>query len=78
MSARGTARLAWSVCALSLALTVAGLVFVVLNPTTPRGVTLGSRVSDVMFVVALLAFPSGRRSCCLAPPREPDWLALHR
>ena len=56
MSARGAARLAWSVCAVSLALTVAGLVFVVLNPTTPRGVTLGSRVSDVMFVVALLAF----------------------
>ena len=75
LSADGAARLAWSVCAVSLALTFAALVFVVLNPTTPGGVTLGSRVSDVMFVVALLAFPAVGALVASRRPENPiGWL----
>ena len=63
------------VCALSLALTFAALAFVVLNPTTPGGVTLGSRVSDVMFVVALFAFPTVGALVASRRPENPiGWL----
>jgi hypothetical protein len=56
MTRRRAAWLAWSVWALTLALTCAALTFGVLNRSTPDESTLGSEVGDAFFVIALLMF----------------------
>jgi hypothetical protein len=69
------ARLAWFACGLALALAFAALAFLVLNRSTPGISTLGSRVEDGIFGVALLAFPIVGALVASRHPRNPiGWI----
>jgi hypothetical protein len=58
VSRQTAGRIAWTVCAVCLALMFTALAFLILNRSTPGVSNFGSRVGDAAFGLALLAFPT--------------------
>jgi hypothetical protein len=77
VSPRTASRLAWAGCAIAVALAFGALAFLILNRATPGVSTLGSRVSDTAFAIAVLAFPTvGGLVASRRPDNPIGWLLV--
>jgi len=79
VSRQTASRIAWAVCAISIALTFAALAFLILNRSTPSpaATAFGTRLGDATLGIALLTFPP---IGALVASRRPDnpigWIIL--
>ena len=73
MAGRAGARVAWSLCAMCVALSAAGVVLFVLNGSSAVPATFGSRGAAVATNVAFLAFPIFGGLIASRRPDNPLW-----